>query len=318
MFTRNAVAKHVNRGLALLTVFVLATFTAVAQVAAPAAPDFDRTCAAPAPADDPTHGITFDAVSIRPIEPYGGHLTNPPDGDGITIKNYNLDDIIRWDFNLGFAWRDDQLQGTPKWYSTDEFVIQAKVADPDVAAWQKLDDAARRLVFRKVLVERFKLACHFVDVDRPIYNLVIAKGGLKMKEATPDDIKRFTGSFCILPDYFGVKVCLLGKPGSALGSDGLGFPDISMKTFADQYLTKSTGRTVLDRTGLTAAYTFILNDTSPEARLSASPDDSGSASEPAAPSLFTALPEQLGLKLEPGMAPVPVLVVDHLEHPAEN
>jgi uncharacterized protein (TIGR03435 family) len=318
MFTRNAVAKHFNRGLALLTVFMLATFTAVAQVAKPAAPDFDRTCAAPAPADDPTHGITFDAVSIRPIEPYGGHLTNPPDGDGITIKNYNLDDIIRWDFNLGFAWRDDQLQGTPKWYSTDEFVIQAKVADPDVAAWQKLDDAARRLVFRKVLVERFKLACHFVDVDRPIYNLVIAKGGLKMKEATPDDIKRFTGSFCILPDYFGVKVCLLGKPGSALGSDGLGFPDISMKTFADQYLTKSTGRTVLDRTGLTAAYTFILNDTSPEARLSASPDDSGSASEPAAPSLFTALPEQLGLKLEPGMAPVPVLVVDHLEHPAEN
>jgi uncharacterized protein (TIGR03435 family) len=321
MVVRSAVAKHFNRGLALFTEFVLvvlAASTAVAQTAKPAAPDFDRTCAAPAPADDPTHGITFDAVSIRPIEPYGGHLTNPPDGDGITIKNYNLDDIIRWDFNLGFAWRDDQLQGTPKWYSTDEFVIQAKVADPDVAAWQKLDDAARRLVFRKVLVERFKLACHFVDVDRPIYNLVIAKGGLKMKEATPDDIKRFTGSFCILPDYFGVKVCLLGKPGSALGSDGLGFPDISMKTFADQYLTKSTGRTVLDRTGLTAAYTFILNDTSPEARLSASPDDSGSASEPAAPSLFTALPEQLGLKLEPGMAPVPVLVVDHLEHPAEN
>jgi len=321
MVVRSAVAKHFNRGLALFTEFVLvvlAASTAVAQTAKPAAPDFDRTCAAPAPADDPTHGITFDAVSIRPIEPYGGHLTNPPDGDGITIKNYNLDDIIRWDFNLGFAWRDDQLQGTPKWYSTDEFVIQAKVADPDVAAWQKLDDAARRLVFRKVLVERFKLACHFVDVDRPIYNLVIAKGGLKMKEATPDDIKRFTGSFCILPDYFGVKVCLLGKPGSALGSDGLGFPDISMKTFADQYLTKSTGRTVLDKTGLTAAYTFILNDTSPEARLSASPDDSGSASEPAAPSLFTALPEQLGLKLEPGMAPVPVLVVDHLEHPAEN
>ena len=161
---------------------------------------------------------------------------------------------------------------------------------------EKLDDAARRLVFRKVLVERFKLVCHFVDIDRPVYNLVIAKGGLKMKEATPGDIKRFTGKFCLLPDYFGVKVCLLG-------SDGLGFPDISMKTFADQYLTKSTGRTVLDKTGLTAAYTFILNDTSPEVQLSASSNDSGSASEPAATSLFTALPEQLGLKLEPGRAP---------------
>jgi uncharacterized protein (TIGR03435 family) len=243
-------------------------------------------------------------------------LTNLPNGDGIAIKNYNLEDIIRWDFNLGSGWRDDQFQGTPKWYSTDEFVIQAKVADSDVAAWQKLDDAARRLVFRKVLVERFKLDCHFADVDQPMYNLVIAKGGLKVKEATPEDSKRFAGTFCILPDYFGVKVCLLGKPGSEPGSDGLGFPDISMKTFADQYLTISTGRTVRDKTGLTASYTFILNHA--EVQPSASRDDSGSASEPTAASLFTALPEQLGLKLEPGRGPVSVLVIDHLEHPAEN
>jgi uncharacterized protein (TIGR03435 family) len=296
----------------LLGAVALAASTAVAQVATPTAPDFDRTCAAPAPANDPTHGITFAAVSIRPIEPKGGHLTDPPNGDGITIENYNLDDIIRWDFNLGFAWRDDQLQGTPKWFTTDDFVIQAKVADSDVAAWQKLDDAARRLVFRKVLVERFKLACHFVDVDQPVYNLVIAKGGPKMKEATPDDIKRFTGQFCILPDYFGVKVCLLGKPGSEPGSDGLGFLGITMKTFADQYLTHDTGRTVLDKTGLTAAYTFIL------VQSATSPDDSGSASEPAGPSLFTALPEQLGLKLEPARGPVPILVIDHIEHPTQN
>jgi len=296
----------------LLGAVALAASTAVAQVATPTAPDFDRTCAAPAPANDPTHGITFAAVSIRPIEPKGGHLTDPPNGDGITIENYNLDDIIRWDFNLGFAWRDDQLQGTPKWFTTDEFVIQAKVADSDVAAWQKLDDAARRLVFRKVLVERFKLACHYEYVDRPVYNLVIAKGGLKMKEATPDDIKRFTGTFCLLPDYFGVKVCLLGKPGSEPGSDGLGFLGITMKTFADQYLTHDTGRTVLDKTGLTAAYTFIL------VQSATSPDDSGSASEPAGPSLFTALPEQLGLKLEPARGSVPILVIDHIEHPTQN
>ena len=296
----------------LLGAVALAASTAVAQVATPTAPDFDRTCAAPAPANDPTHGITFAAVSIRPIEPKGGHLTDPPNGDGITIENYNLDDIIRWDFNLGFAWRDDQLQGTPKWFTTDDFVIQAKVADSDVAAWQKLDDAARRLVFRKVLVERFKLACHFVDVDQPVYNLVIAKGGPKMKEATPDDIKRFTGQFCILPDYFGVKVCLLGKPGSEPGSDGLGFLGITMKTFADQYLTHDTGRTVLDKTGLTAAYTFIL------VQSATSPNDSDSASEPAGPSLFTALPEQLGLKLEPARGSVPILVIDHIEHPTQN
>jgi uncharacterized protein (TIGR03435 family) len=319
MVVRSAVAKHFNRGLALFTAFVLvvlAASTAVGQTATPATPDFDRTCAAPAPADNPTHGITFDIVSIRPLEPKHGHLTNPPNGDGIAIENYTLDDIIRWDFNLGFGWRDDQLQGTPKWFTTDEFVIQAKVANSDVAAWQKLDDATRRLVFRKILVERFKLACHYVDVDRPVYNLDIAKGGLKMKEATPEDIKRFAGKPYLGEEYFGVKVYLLGKPGSAPGSDGLGFLDISMKTFADNYLTRNTGRTVLDKTGLTAAYTFTLNSAS--VQTTASTDDTGSATEPGPPSIFTALLEQLGLKLEPGRAPVPVLVIDHIEHPTQN
>jgi uncharacterized protein (TIGR03435 family) len=85
-----------------------------------------------------------------------------------------------------------------------------------------------------------------------------------------------------------------------------------MKTFADQYLTHDTGRTVLDKTGLTAAYTFIL------VQSATSPDDSGSASEPAGPSLFTALPEQLGLKLEPARGSVPILVIDHIEHPTQN
>jgi uncharacterized protein (TIGR03435 family) len=309
---------HIKSKLCLF-LFLAATLPAsiaIAQSAMPAARDHDRTCDAPAPADDPTHGITFDAVSIRPIEPKHGHLTNLPNSDGITIENYNLDDIIRWDFNLGFGWRDDQLQGTPKWFTTDEFVIQAKVADSDVAAWKKLDDAARRLVFRKVLTERFKLTCHYVEVEQPVYNLVIAKGGLKMKEATPDDSKRFAGRSYLGEEYFGVKVFLLGKSGSAPGSDGLGFLDISMKTFADNYLTRNTGRTVLDKTGLTAAYTFILNFAS--VQTTASTDDSGSATEPGPPSIFTALPEQLGLKLEPGRGPVPVLVIDHIERPSGN
>jgi len=133
-----------------------------------------------------------------------------------------------------------------------------------------------------------------------------------MKEATPEDSKRFTGTFCLLPDYFGVRVCMLNKPGAAIGSDGMEFLGITMKTFADQYLTHDTGRTVLDKTGLTAAYTFILVQTA------TSTDESGSASEPAGPSLFTALPEQLGLKLEPARGPVPVLVIDHLERPSQN
>jgi len=255
---------------------------------------------------DPTHGISFDVVSIRPVEEnHHGQLINTPDGDGITSLNGTLNDLLRWDFGLGNGWREDQFRGTPKGFTTDNYDVQAKVAESDVAAWHKLDDDARRLVFRKMLFDRFKLSCHFEDEDRPVYNLIVAKGGLKMHESTPEDLKQFAGKGSLLPAYFGVKIYLLG---------GLryGFPEISMKLFADNFLTRqSGGRTVIDKTGLTGKYSFVLNFVGEYGSIS---DESSAA----APSLFTALQEQLGLKLEPARGQVPVLVIDHVEQPTAN
>jgi uncharacterized protein (TIGR03435 family) len=71
---------------------------------------------------------------------------------------------------------------------TDRYDIRAKVAAEDVDAWHKLNEEARRLMLRTVLAERLKFACHFADNEVPVYNLVIAKGGLKMTEAKPDEI----------------------------------------------------------------------------------------------------------------------------------
>jgi uncharacterized protein (TIGR03435 family) len=149
-----------------------------------------------------------------------------------------------------------------------------------------------------------------VDEDRPVYNLVIAKGGLKMSESKPEDLKPLEGKGYLSPEIFGVKIY-------TLGGFRYGFPEIPMKVFADNFLTRQTGRTVIDRTGLTGVYTFTMTFVGEDVS-AADPGDSGSASEPTAPSLFTALQEQLGLKLESSKGPVQVLVIDHAERPSAN
>lgn len=259
-------------------------------------------------ANDPASGISFDVVSIRPVEERNnGRLTNPPDGDGIDSDNGTLEDVIRWNFDLGNGWREDQFQGAPKGFRTDNYDIHAKVGDSQVAVWQKLDDAARRRVFRKVLFDRFHLACHFIYEKRPVYNLVIAKGGAKLHPSTPEDLKPFEGKGYLLPEIFGVKIYTLGKL-------QFGFPEIPMELFADNFLTRQSERTVIDKTGLTGNYTFTL--TFKGIYASAAADEDPSA--PAVPSLFTALQEQIGLKLEPGEGAVPILVFDRVEIPAAN
>jgi uncharacterized protein (TIGR03435 family) len=295
----------------LSILLLLAAPIAFAQSPTPPAADPDRTCAALDPAADPTHGISFETVSVRPVEEqHNGRLINPPNGDGITSENGTLDDLVRWDFDLTNGWVQDQFQGLRKGFATDNYDIRAKVADSDVAAWQKLDDTARRLVFRKILFDRFHLACHFVYEERPVFNLVVAKSGLKMSQSKPEDLKPFDGKGYFPPQTFGVKVYMLG---------GLryGFPEISMKLFAANFLSRQSGRIALDRTGLPGVYTFTLNFVGVYQNASA-PGDDGAASEPTAPSLFTALEEQIGLKLEPAKGPVPIFVIDHIEKPSEN
>jgi uncharacterized protein (TIGR03435 family) len=84
------------------------------------------------------------------------------------------------------------------------------------------------------------------------------------------------------------------------------------------FLNQSVDRTVVDRTGLTGVFDFTL-EFAPELGPDSQPDNTASAADPpVAPSLFTALQEQLGLKLEPQTRPVDVLVIDHVEEPSAN
>jgi bla regulator protein BlaR1 len=291
----------------------IAAATAYSQPPAAAGTAKDAAPAA-APAVDPTMGIAFDVVSIRHTGQGFSRVINPADGDGITITNSTLREIVQWNYGVKVL-REDQVLGAPGWFSSidENYEIHAKVAPEDVPAWQKLDEEARRLVFRKVLTDRFKFACHFVEVEVPVYNLVTAKGGLKMKEAKPGEVSPY-------------HLHQAGDPNTPLTSEGVTGRLVdgrwitvmqrqTMAWFATDFLDGPAGRPVIDKTGLTGVYNFTLDFSWQQ--LSANPSAQG-ASEPSSPDIFAALQEQLGLKLEPARALVSHLVIDHIERPAEN
>lgn len=314
-------AAHLGRRMFLL-VAVGVAFTAslaMAQNTAPASASATVAAAAATPAADPTLGITFDVVSIKPAPEGPSRITNPLDGDGITVENSTMLEMVRWNFNKS-SLRENQLQGVPKWFTTDNYEIRAKVAESDIAAWQKIGEGGHRLVFRKMLADRFKFAWHFADVDSPIYNLVVAKGGLKIQEAKPDEASPYNFKLGQNPDgtpaaYKGAGVTMRSAPD--------GYPmyvmqQLHMPSFAKNFLSGDVGtmvgRPVVDKTGLTGAYNFSLVFAFDRGVDAAATNDTG----PARPTIFTALQEQLGLKLEPARGPVETLVIDHIERPPEN
>jgi uncharacterized protein (TIGR03435 family) len=156
-------------------------------------------------------------------------------------------------------------------------------------------------MFREILVERFGLKVHHETRTLPVYALVVAKGGPKMTASKPQPND---------PDG------MPGNPGVLNTSLGRETGRGALIEFLAEDLSDALGRKVVDKTGLTGRYDFTLTW---------APDDdaaamgsSASSGAPQGPSLFTAVQEQLGLKLEPVKAPVDVVVIDHLEKPSEN
>ncbi len=273
---------------------------------------------APAPVADPTLGVAFDVVSIKPSGPqsglYGVHI--PDNGDGLSMGHYTVDEMVRWAYHLGQRWGEPEHPNVPNWYMTDRYDVQAKVAPSDAAVWHRLDYEGQQLLFRKVLADRFKFACHFVDADEPVYDLVVAKGGLKMKEAKPDEVS---------PYHFHQP----GDPSTAYSGPGMSirytpngwttvFQRLDMTSFAkSNVFAEALDRPVIDKTGVTGVYNFSLDFSYQPT--TAVPPQAGAASEPTpGPDIFTALQQQLGLKLEPGRGAIRQLIVDHVERPSED
>lgn len=216
--------------------------------------------------------------------------------DGLTFTG-SLDSVVRYAYNL----LSFQLSGGPDWLRTQNWEIRAKSDSPDPDRAQ-LSDSQRQALWDKhmqelqsMLADRFQFKCHMSEKEMPVYNLVIAKGGSKLKETSADPAKR---------DNISVQGRGLSQHATGTG--------VSIARIA-LILSGPTGRMVLDKTGLSGSYDFSL-DWENEAPVSG--DSSPEATSGA--SIYTAVEEQLGLKLEPARGPVPVMVVDSVERPTEN
>jgi uncharacterized protein (TIGR03435 family) len=190
----------------------------------------------------------------------------------------------------------------PDWINSAKYVIQGKPPESIRAAMQTMTPAQRSREVQQMeqglLADRFKLKAHFETREMPVYQLIVAKGGSKLRE-NPEASKRMAA---VNPSMIRGNAV----PLSALLGMLESVPDIG-------------GRVVIDETGLSGTYDFLLKWTPMEA--SALPGDlSGAPRSPDAEgdSLFTAIEEQLGLKLVSSKKPGQVLVIDHIERPSEN
>jgi uncharacterized protein (TIGR03435 family) len=266
-------------------------------------------CAAlalPSPAQAPAASPTYDVVSIKPNKSGSGMMRVSIANDGYSGTNVSLKMLIQ------YAWKlqtQDQIAGISGWADSAGFDINAKM-DPDaVAELKKLssDDASaeRRVMMQRMLEERFHLKVHHEMREMQTYNLVVVKAGSKLKEADPNDTyaNGFKG-----PDGIAHAGMMMMRDGEFTGQG------ITLGAFVSN-LSNQLHRTVTDKTGLTGKYDIVLHYQTDFTR-----SDSADAGAPAetAPSLMTALEEQLGLKLESVKGPVDTILVDHVEQPTEN
>jgi uncharacterized protein (TIGR03435 family) len=241
---------------------------------------------APTPQAD-TKTFTYEAVAIHPSKMANGMVWNYTD-DSFTATGTTVRSLLINAYNLII---DDQIEGLPGWANTDRFDIQGKMDTETMEALKKLDREAkghqRSLMLQAMLADRFNLKIHHDTKDLPIYALVVAKGGSKLKEAAADA----NGGYSM---GFGGKEEFLKGHG------------VELESLAYS-LSSNVGRIILNKTGLSGKY---------EIDLKWSPQEN--PSEDDGPSIFTALQEQLGLKLEPIKAPVESIVIEHVDRPTEN
>ncbi|MEI9978933.1 MAG: TIGR03435 family protein [Edaphobacter sp.] len=251
----------------------------------------------------------FDVVSIKPNKSGSGGIRIMNKPDGYSASNISLKMLIQGAYGI----REDLISGAPGWADSARYDIDAKVAGVDVDALKKLTPEQRRSILQPLLAERFKLKVHTETKQLPVYELVVAKGGSKLKEATPDDTYA-TG----IKGPDGV-----GRGGMMrMGRGQLTAQGIRMTSLVNM-LSQQLHRTVIDKTGLTGKYDLDLNWTPEEGEMGPPPPGGSQpradgAAESAGPSIYTAVQEQLGLKLQAAKGPVDTLVIDHVEMPSEN
>jgi bla regulator protein BlaR1 len=263
---------------------------------------------------------TFEVTTIKPAHhdamPMG--LTLPPP-NVFRIFGVTTRDLIRTAYGLPPSSAEGRVLGGPSWVDTNSYDIEGKISDALFAEMQKMAPAQRKnqrsLMIQALLADRFKLAAHIETRELPIYELVIAKGGPKLtpSKETPSESASVGPGNASRPEEMRQGLLVRRKTSSIMEMTAKAqtLDDLAQQPFF------RLGGPIVNKTGLTGTYDFIL-DWTPEPVGEPTTSNSESPVDTDAPSVFTALQEQLGLKLLLTKGAVEVIVIDHVEMPSEN
>ena len=260
-----------------------------------------------------TKPLTFEVASIKPA---GGDehrvMIQIQPGGGLRTSGTPLKMLLTFAYDV----REFQISGGAGWINTERYDIMAKSGDapasdnPDDP--RKMTDEQRRTMgeqmrerLRALLADRFQLSIHRETKEQPVYALVIGKTGSKLQESQ-------------------MKAGDQGRGMMRMGRGQLSAQGVTLDMLTGT-LANQIGRPVIDRTGLKGNYDFKLEWT-PDPGQSGGPFggapppgvDAPPPPDPNGPSVFTALQEQLGLRLESQKGPVEMIVIDRVEKPSEN
>jgi bla regulator protein blaR1 len=271
-----------------------------------------------------TPAPAFEVASVKLNNSGDGRvmLSQQP-GGRFTATNVPLRLLIRNAYQL----QDFQIVGAPSWINSERYDIVAKAEDgtpPETPSLDRTGPSRIQLMMRSLLAERFQLVAHDETRELPIYALVVARSdgklGPDLKKSEVDCNALFAagrGRGMPPPPPAGPPQGERPQCGVRIGPGNLAMGGAPMPQIANS-LAMFVGRTVQDKTGLTGNYDATLTwtpDQMPQ-RPPGAPEPP--PADPNGPSIFTALQEQLGLKLDSQKGPVHVLVIDRVERPKEN
>jgi uncharacterized protein (TIGR03435 family) len=244
-------------------------------------------------AQSPGSRKQFDVAAVKPTASTDGHFElRDPVGGNFTATGVTLKMLIMRAYRV----HSFQVSGDPDWAHNERWDIRAKAEGEE----GRMPSAQFEEMLRTLLEERFQLKINRETREMPVYALLVAKNGPKLNLAVG------------------------GSPGVQMRPGSITFTKSSTASLAAQ-LSLIAGRVVIDKTGLTGAYDFELHwaqepgQGSPEAfGLPPVASDAPPPVDSNSPSMFTALQEQLGLRLDPQKGTVEILVIDHVEKASEN
>lgn len=233
---------------------------------------------------------SFEVATIRPSDPAATSVGFRVGGRKFSVLSTSLSVLIQWAYGV----QEKQIVGGPDWLDNDKYDIVGvpdKEGKPSSAQW--------KMMTQKLLADRFKLTFHHDKRVLSVYALSVSKAGSKLtKSESSGPLISFSFE-------------------TAAGGISLPVKNATMAEFASVMQTGVLDRPVVDQTRIEGRYDFVLKWAPDDSQFGGHPPAASPADTPL-PSLFTAIQEEVGLKLDAVKAPVDVLVIDHVEKPSAN